>query len=404
MLLDYFLLSFNNLRRRKLRSWLTMLGIFIGIAAVVALISLGQGLQNYINDEFEKLGSDKIVIYPRGMGPPGSATSSSLIITSKDLGVIENVRGVKWVVGFLAKQSQIGVKDETDIAYIMGADADDLELLSEVQSFAVLEGRQLEKGDKNKAVVGYNHIYGDLWDKQLKIGSMIKVEGVEFRIVGVLAKIGNSIDDKTVYVPKATLREILNIVDEESQILAKTEEGFDPAEVADNIERKLRKFRNEKEDEETFVVQTSEELLNTFQSIFGVVQAVLVGIAAISLLVGGIGIMNTMYTAVLERTKEIGTMKAVGAKNSDVLLIFLFESGLLGLVGGAIGVGIGVGMAKSAEYLAASALGSDLLQASFPMQLILGALLFSFTIGSFSGLLPAIQAAKLKPVDALRYE
>jgi putative ABC transport system permease protein len=131
---------------------------------------------------------------------------------------------------------------------------------------------------------------------------------------------------------------------------------------------------------------------------------VLVGIAAISLIVGGIGIMNTMYTAVIERTKEIGTMKAVGARNSDVLLVFLFESGLLGLVGGAIGIAIGYGLGKSAEYAATMALGTDLLQASFPWYLILGALAFSFVIGTMSGILPALQAAKLKPADALRYE
>lgn len=114
--------------------------------------------------------------------------------------------------------------------------------------------------------------------------------------------------------------------------------------------------------------------------------------------------MNTMYTAVIERTKEIGTMKAVGARNSDVLLVFLFESGLLGFVGGAIGIVIGYGLGKSAEYGATMALGTDLLQASFPLYLILGALAFSFVIGTLSGILPAMQAAKLKPADALRYE
>ena len=133
-------------------------------------------------------------------------------------------------------------------------------------------------------------------------------------------------------------------------------------------------------------------------------QAVLVGIAAISLLVGGIGIMNTMYTSVLERTKEIGTMKAVGARNSDILLIFLMESGLLGLVGGAIGIAIGFGLGKGTEYIAGMYLGSGLLRAVFPWYLILGALAFSFIIGSLSGALPAVQASRLKPVDALRYE
>jgi len=174
--------------------------------------------------------------------------------------------------------------------------------------------------------------------------------------------------------------------------------------VAETIERKLRRSRGEKEDQETFTVQTSEQLAQTFQSIFAVIQAVFVGIAAISLVVGGIGFMNTMYTAVLERTKESVTMKAVGAKNSDILYIFLFESGLLGLVGGSIGILLGVGIAKAVEYIATVQLGTVFLQAAFGYELILGALLFSFVVGSASGVLPAIQAAKLKPADALRYE
>ena len=143
---------------------------------------------------------------------------------------------------------------------------------------------------------------------------------------------------------------------------------------------------------------------NSFNNIFAVVQGVLVGIAGISLLVGGVGIMNTMYTSVLERTKEIGTMKAIGAKNSHILFLFLVESGLLGLAGGLIGVIIGLGMAKGTEYAATAYIGSPLLQASMDPLIIFGALSFSFIVGTLSGVLPALQASKLKPVDALRYE
>jgi len=401
---NFFLLAFNNLKRRRLRSWLTMIGIFIGIAAVVALISLGQGLQNYISEEFEKLGSDKIIIQSDIFALPGSATSASLLLTSKDLEVVENVRGVKWAMGMLTKIGQIGYKDQTSTEYIWGINSDEVNLITEIQSLQLLEGRWLEEGDKFKAIVGYNHGYGDIWEKPLKIGSTIEVEGVEFKVVGVYEKIGNSADDGAVTVPKETLREILDAGDEESQILAKTAPGFDPAEVAENIKRKLRKSRGEREDQETFRVQTSDQLLSTFSSIFNIVQGVFIGIAGISLLVGGIGIMNTMYTSVLERTKEIGTMKAIGAKNSDILTLFLIESGLLGLVGGVIGVGIGIGLGKAAEYGVATALGTDLLRASFPWYLIVGALAFSFGVGSASGLLPAIQASRMKPADALRYE
>ncbi len=401
---DYFFLAFNNLKRRKLRSWLTMIGIFIGIAAVVALISLGQGLQNAIEEQFEQLGSDKIIIQPKGMGPPGSAASESLSLTSKDLRIIESVRGVEWASGYLIKQGQAIYKDEAGIGFATGITSEDFELLMEMSGLEILEGRRLERGDKFKVVVGYNHIYRDVWKKTLQIGSIIEIEGHDFKVIGVMSKVGNPIDDGLLYVPKDVLKEILNVEDEESQIVAKTASGFDPAKVAETIERKLRNSRGEKEDQETFTVQTSEQLLESFSNIFGIVQAVLVGIASISLLVGGIGIMNTMYTSVLERTKEIGTMKAVGAKNSDILLIFLFESGLLGLVGGAIGIGIGIGLGKGAEYIASMALGTNLLQAAFPWYLIVGALAFSFLTGTLSGILPAMQAAKLRPAEALRHE
>jgi putative ABC transport system permease protein len=403
MIKDFLVLGLNNLKRRKLRSWLTMIGIFIGIAAVVSLMSLGQGLQNYINDEFEKLGSDKIIIQPQGIGPPGSA-GPSLILTSKDLKLIEEVRGVKWAIGFLIKQGQATFKDELGIGFGIGTDPEDLKLLEEVQSFEIMEGRDLKKGDKFKVVVGYNHAFGNIWKKNVRLRDTINIEGENFKVVGILNKVGNPIDDASLYVPKEALREILKIVDEESQIMVKTAEGFNPEEVAERIERKLRQSRGEKEDQETFRVQTSEQLLDTFQNIFAVVQGVLVGIAAISLLVGGIGIMNTMYTSVLERTKEIGTMKAIGAKNSHVLILFLLESGLLGLVGGLIGVGIGIGLAKGAEVLATATIGTPLLQASMDPIIMIGALAFSFIIGSLSGIAPAYQASKLKPVDALRFE
>ncbi len=403
MIKDFFVLGLNNLKRRRLRSWLTMIGIFIGIAAVVALISLGQGLQDYISAEFEKLGSDKIIIQPKGMGPPGTA-GPNLILTSKDLKTIENVRGVKWAIGFLIKQGQVSYKDEASIGFGIGTNPEDLRLLSEIQSYNILEGRDLKKGDKFKVVIGNNHAYGDMWEKNVQVGSTMQIEGQDFKVIGILEKIGNPIDDGSLYMTKEALKEILNVGDEESQILARTAEGFNPEEVAETIERKLRSSRNEKKDQETFNVQTSEQLLSTFQGIFAVVQGVLVGIAAISLLVGGIGIMNTMYTSVLERTKEVGTMKAIGAKNSHVLLLFLIESGLLGLVGGLIGVGIGVGLAKGTEYIAGIYIGSPLLQASITTTLIFGALAFSFIVGTLSGILPAMQASKLKPADALRYE
>jgi putative ABC transport system permease protein len=166
----------------------------------------------------------------------------------------------------------------------------------------------------------------------------------------------------------------------------------------------LRRHRDLEEGKEDFVVQTPEQLIEGLNSVLNIVNAIVIGIAAISLIVGGIGITNTMYTAVLERTKEIGIMKSIGAKNGNILAIFLVESGLLGLAGGAIGVALGYAFSKLVEVAAAQFWASDILRANFPLWLLLGALAFSFLIGMIAGTTPAIQASKQKPVDSLRYE
>ena len=401
---DYFSLSFNNLRRRKTRSWLTMIGIFIGIAAVVALISLGQGLQASIEKQFQEFGSDRIIISEKGVqGPPGSGTSQSTKLTSKDIDVIRQVRGVESVAGALFKTARIEYNDEIKFNFVFGMPLSQEEKEA-IVFFDIEKGRDLKEGDGRKAIVGISYAEKKVFEKELEIGSKINIEGEDFEIVGILKRIGNPYDDASIIIPKETMKEIYNIEDEESQIYVKVADVNEIDRVKADIERALRKERNEDEGKETFQVTTSEQFLEAFINIFGVVQAVLVGIAAISLLVGGIGIANTMYTSVLERTKEIGTMKAVGAKNSDILILFLIESGMLGLIGGVIGIGVGLGLSKTAEYIATAQLGTNLLQASIDPVLILGALAFSFLIGTASGVFPAMQAAKLKPVDALRYE
>lgn len=402
---DYFVLAFGNLKHRGLRSWLTILGIFIGIAAVVALISLGQGLQNGVEKQFEGLGKDKIIISPKGgMGAPGS-TSGDLLLTSKDLEFIGGIDGIDWAMGYVMKIGQATFKEESTVSYVIGVNADDFEASLDLQNAKVYDGRILKEDDKFKVVLGYNHgIDGKIWKGGISIGEKIGIGGYEFKVVGILEKIGNPMDDSSITIPKEIFREVFGVEDEESEIVIKVLDGEDVNSVAEDVERRLRNFRNEKEGQETFSVSTAEQLLDSFKNILGIVQAVLVGIAVISLLVGGIGIMNTMYTSVLERTKEIGIMKAVGAKNSDILYIFLIESGCLGLVGGIIGVLLGVGLAKGVEYIATSMLGTNFLQASIDITLILGALIFSFLVGTCSGIFPAMCAAKLKPVDALRYE
>jgi putative ABC transport system permease protein len=172
--------------------------------------------------------------------------------------------------------------------------------------------------------------------------------------------------------------------------------------VIEQIKHDLRRHRGVKEGKEDFTVQSTKQYIESFLVVFNVITVLLVGLASISLVVGAIGIANTMYTAVLERNREIGIMKSIGAKNSDILQIFLIESALLGLVGGSLGVLIGVGISKLVESVIGTLLGPGFFQVFLPWWLLVGAAGFALFIGMISGILPARQAAAMKPVDALR--
>jgi len=400
MIKDYVVFALKSFKARKLRTFLTMLGIFVGIAAVVSLVSLGQGLQNAITEQFEALGTNKIMITPKG-GFYGMG--SSAVLDKDDLKVVRYSRGVGNAGGFSSKSLRLEYDDEVKYSWVSGLPQDETKkLIEDISSFNIHEGRDLRKGDNFKAVVGINFFRGDFFDKRVSVGDRIHIQGKKFEVVGVLEPIGNPEDDSSVIIPLDTFVDAFNQGEETYQAIMADVSGS-PSGVADTVERSLRRHRGLEEGKEDFRVETFEQMLESFSNVFLIVQAVLIGIAGISLLVGGIGIMNTMYTSVFQRTNEIGIMKAIGARNSDVLLIFLIESGFLGLIGGGIGVIIGIFMSKMVEFSAASA-GLNILKASFPCYLILGALLFSFVVGSVAGVLPALQASKLKPVDALRYE
>ena len=404
MLRDYIGYVFENFRKRKLRSWLTMLGIFIGIAAVVALVSLGQGLQQFIDEQFEAFGTDKLIIQPKtGFAPPGSDVTT-IELTSNDEEIVERTRGVVETTSFIIENVKVEFNGQTRFHQLFSIPTDEgKKLYDEINQFEVQNGRDISKGDKFKILVGIGFIEDDLFQPNVKVGDKIEINDMEFKVIGNYERIGNTGDDRTLVITEDAMREIFNVKERVDFILARTAKSEKPSNVAARVEKELRTFRDLEEGKEDFVVQTSEDFIESFQNILLVIQIVLVGIAAISLLVGGIGITNTMYTAVLERTKEIGIMKAIGARNSDILKIFLLESGILGLAGGAIGVALGMGFSKLVE-IAVSTTGNTFLKAAFSPYLIAGALLFAFVVGTVSGAMPAIRASKLRPVDALRYE
>ncbi|MFA6072852.1 MAG: ABC transporter permease [Candidatus Woesearchaeota archaeon] len=403
MIKDYFKIALESIRHRGLRTWLTLVGIFIGIAAVVAIISIGQGLQGAIEAEFKDLGTDKIMITPAGSF---AGTGGATALTTNDVDTVKKVNGVAEASYLLTDIAQFEWgKDEIYFPTILGVPVDNsYPMMEKVLQLKVEQGRTFKKGDVKKAIVGYDYAHSVSFKDKLKLGQKIIIKGEEFEIIGIKEKIGNEQDDRQIVLPEEGFNQIYISDDEVDMIVVRVKEGILASDVVAPLEKELRRERNVKEGQEDFQIQTFEELIKSFLNIFAIVQGVLVGIAAISLLVGAIGIMNTMYTSVLERTRDIGVMKAIGARNSDILKMFLIEAGLIGFVGGVVGVILGLGIAKIAEIVGGAALGTNLLQAAMPAWLIIGALLFAFILGSVSGALPAIQASKMSPVDALREE
>jgi len=398
---DLVKMAVRNVGKRKKRAALTMIGIFIGIAAVVALVSLGQGLQDTLNSQFEKVGADKIMVQVKEVGFGGESAPGQL--SSRELDLVDDVNGVVQTAGYIVRSSAVQFNDVQRTIFSMSLPkaAREAEL---VRAFATWEpdsGRLLSHKDKGKLVVGYNLGYKNVFGRNVVVGDKLIVDGRIFDVVGVMKRVGDPSLDGGILLPESDLRAIADDYVSYAVIVV---QAVNPDVVAERIEKAIRRDRHQKEGKEDFTVQTFSDLIASFNAVFNIIQVVFVGIAAISLLVGGIGIANVMFTAVLERTREIGVMKAIGARNKDVLLMFLVESGFLGLVGGLIGIIIGMGISKTVEVFANTVFGPGTIYASYSPFLIIGMIVFSVGLGALSGVLPARRASKLKPVEALRYE
>ncbi len=400
MIKDWFILALKNIRKRKLRSWLTIFGIFISITTIFLLISLSLGLEDAVEEQFEILGTDKFFIQPRGqLGPPGS-TSVSVELSMNDVDAIKKVSGIKEVSWFIIGNAEIESNDETRYTLSIGIDIENFEL--GFGDFDLDDGRII-KEDSKEVMLGYQYKYRNYFEKPINIGDSVLINKEEFRVKGIVEEVGNPQDDRQIYLTENDFRELFGIENRVDVIIAQIDEGEDMQEISERVEKRMRSVRGVTKKTQDFTILTPEELLESFGNILSVITSFLLGVSAISLLVGGIGIANTMYTSVLERTREIGVMKAIGAQRRDILGIFVVESGLIGLIGGIIGVILGIVGAKMIEAIGEQS-GISLLSISIPSSLVIGCLLFSFIIGSVSGFLPALRAVKINTVEALRYE
>lgn len=403
MFLDLGELALKNIIHRKRRSWLTIIGILIGIAAVVGLVSLSQGLQDSIESEFESIGSDKIFVQPGGNAQQQRLTGTTAELTDDELETVARTRGVEDVAGVVFSSVQIDYRDETKFGSLIGTPTGEkMEIVMDSWAMEIGEGRELRSTDTSGVVVG-SQFQDGTFQEDVSIRSKLEIEGEEFRVVGILEPTGDPFIDSAVLMPQEPAREVTGNEESYGYIITQLQEGFEAEEVRENMEENLRQERGLEEGEEDFTIQTPQDLISSFNNILSLVRGVVIGIASISLLVGGVGIMNTMYTSVTERTREIGVMKSIGATNRQIMGLFLLESGIIGLVGGLIGVTLGISLSYIAAYFATQAIQIQI-DPFIGWQLIIGSLLFAFVVGTVSGVLPARKAARLQPADALRYE
>ncbi|MCX8175245.1 MAG: ABC transporter permease [Candidatus Micrarchaeota archaeon] len=405
-LLDIFRYTLNGLRHRQIRSWLTILGIVIGIASVVALLTIGQGFSDSINAEFKKLSFDVIYIVPIAEGSLSSAFSSGGMmpasagkLTDSDASRLRRIPEIQDISRVIERRASVKFKDKEITALIDGIEPG---VFEKTTSIGMAEGRFLENGDRRAAVIGSNVATEVFKPKKVGVGSYLEINRVKFRVIGIIEKAGSTFGtelDNIILIPFEESRELFkgSIAPDEMDTIAVTlRPGSDSASVEEAIKVELDAAHKVREGERDYTVITPETIMRSVNSILSLVTLFLGAIAAISLVVGGLSIMNNMFTSVLERTREIGILKAVGATEGDILAIFIFEAGLIGAVGGVSGTLLALLLVYVGTFFG--------LPAAFGIAIPLFGVLFAFAVGVASGWIPARMAAKLNPVDALRYE
>jgi putative ABC transport system permease protein len=390
--------SLRNLSHRKTRSAFTIISILVGITTIFIFVSFGLGLYKYIGDLSSASSADKVLIQPKGFG----GVDPTFAFSEKELKIIAQTSGVYDATGIIIKNAEITQGDIKKYSYLVGLDPKK-PLFANIINLNIYSGRTLQPGDRG-VVLGYNFLVANkIFSKPYELNQNIQINGRKLKIIGFYDSVGNPADDANIYVTDDFIKELYpNETLKYNEIVAKVDLSNLNI-VVNNIERNLRKERNQKIGEEDFYVQSFDDMIKAYSSALDIVIGFIILIALISVLVSAVNTANTMITSVLERVKEIGVIKSIGGKNSEVFNIFLFESSFLGFVAGCLGVFFGFILSFIGGAILKS-LGYGFLQPYFSPWLFLGCIAFATLTGAISGVLPAIRASKTNPVDALRYE
>jgi len=395
--------AFKSIIKNRMRSFLTMLGIIIGVGAVIALVAIGQGTSAQVKNQVSALGSNLVMVRPGSsrMGGVSRGAGSRSSLTLKDVEKLKkNTEYIAEVSAFVRATGQVIAAGKNWSTSINGVDP----------NYLIIKDWELENGDffternvrsRAKVAVIGKTVADELFEDVDPVGSSIRIRNIPFKIIGVLESKGTSMmgdQDDVILVPTSTalyrMTNGKNIND--IMISAISNEAIEDAQTEiTSILRKSHKLKDE--DDDDFEIRSQTEIIERVSSVTGALTLLLGAIAAVSLLVGGIGIMNIMLVSVTERTKEIGIRLAIGARGMDVLIQFLIEAVLLSLVGGIIGIIFGILLANGASYF---------MNMSIFLNPFISLMAFSFSgaVGVFFGFYPARKAASMDPIDALRYE
>lgn len=401
MFYQFFLLTLKGLRHRPIRSWLTVLGIVIGIMLVVVILSLGAGIRGAVSQVLQMFGPDLIIIMPGKETNPFLGIAGGVKFRESDLLDLRNIRGVELVMPMSIAMLNVDFEGEKKSVLFHNQPWREMRIISEEsKGLKVLEGGWPENDEDPKVMVGYRAAT-KMFKSRIRAGDTVIIKGARFKVAGVFSEIGLQDEDNQMYLSHKIFGRLTSRPGAASSamIRVRDEENIDL--VARQVKFQLAK----QEVVRDFSVLTPDKANQLVGNILSVIESALLAIALVALIVGAVGVMNTMYTSVLERTKQIGIMKAVGASDDAVLSLFLIESGLIGFTGGVLGVVLGIGGAAVIGLVAGQMGIPGLFSfAALDFAGFLAVLVFTFVVGILAGVLPARQAAKMEPAEALRYE